>query len=266
MQTRTTFGLATATAAVVLLGPATLAAQQGADFRWTGRLAAGKTLEVKGINGDITAQPASGDQIEVTAAKHARRSDPESVEIRVVEHEDGVTICAVYPTPRGKPANECAPGSGGHSSNENNDVEVDFTVRVPQNVRLAIATVNGGVEAEGLGSDVDASTVNGGVTVSTRGIAEATTVNGSVRVSMGRADWRGPVRISTVNGGVDVVLPGSPDVDVRASTVNGDLESDFPMTVKGKWGPRRMTGTIGRGGRSLELETVNGAIRLRKAS
>src|SRR3989442_11593880 len=39
---------------------------------------------------------AAGSQAEVSAAKHARRSDPASVEIKVVESEDGVTICAVY--------------------------------------------------------------------------------------------------------------------------------------------------------------------------
>jgi len=51
---------------------------------------------IKGVSGDIRAVASSGD-VEVTAAKHARRSDPDDVKIEVVEHEDGVTICAVYP-------------------------------------------------------------------------------------------------------------------------------------------------------------------------
>ena len=78
-------------------------------FHWSGRLAAGKRLEIKGVNGDVHAVGiAAGSQAEVSAAKHARRSDPASVEIKVVESEDGVTICAVYPTPRrARRDNEC---------------------------------------------------------------------------------------------------------------------------------------------------------------
>ena len=47
-------------------------------------------------------------------------------------------------------------------------------------------------------------------------------------------------------------------------TVNGDIETEFPLTVSGRVGMRRIRGTVGQGGRTLELETVNGSIRLRK--
>jgi hypothetical protein len=98
----------------LVLTTATLApSARGEDFRWTGSLGAGKVLEIKGVNGGIDARPASGNQAEVTAHKSARRSNPEDVEIKVVEHADGVTICAVYPTPSGSRTNECQPGSGG---------------------------------------------------------------------------------------------------------------------------------------------------------
>jgi hypothetical protein len=38
------------------------------------------------------------------------------------------------------------------------------------------------------------------------------------------------------------------------------------MTVSGKWGPRSVHGTIGRGGAKLNASTVNGSIRLKKNS
>jgi hypothetical protein len=253
-------------AAGLLAAPQAAAAQQP-DFTWHGALAAGKTIEVKGINGRITAEGTSGREVVVVATKRAgRHGDADAVRIVTVPSEDGMTICAVYPTPRGRPENTCEPGRDGHSSNENNDTEVAFTVRVPQGVRFAGSTVNGGVSATGLTADAEARTVNGSVTVETRGTAEAQTVNGKVSVVMGRADWSGPVHLATVNGGLTVTLPASADIDVRAQTVSGDLDSDFPMTVKGRWGPRRMSGTIGKGGRTLELETVNGSIEIRRGS
>src|SRR5437867_1749043 len=99
------------------------------DFSWKGHLAAGKTIEIRGTNGDVTAEIATGPDVEVTAIKTSRRSDPEDVRIEVVPHDDGVTICAIYPAPRHKPDNRCEPG-GSHSNTENNDVKVHFTVKV----------------------------------------------------------------------------------------------------------------------------------------
>jgi Putative adhesin len=246
---------------------ATPATAQTPEFRWHGRLAAGKRLEVKGVNGDVRAVGVASGEVEVTAAKHARRSDLDEVKIEVIEHEGGVTICAVYPTPRrAKRENTCEPGDHWSSSTEDNDVTVDFEVRIPAGVAFGGQTVNGEMSAEGLKADVKATTVNGSVRVTTTGLAEASTVNGSVYVEMGRADWTDELDFSTVNGGITLILPARLDTEVRATSVNGDLVSDYPLTVSGRFGPRRMRGTIGAGGRSLSLSTVNGEIRLKKGT
>ena len=255
--------LALAAAAAVAL-PAH-GARRDEDFQWRGRLAAGQTLEVKGVNGDVDASPAAGDEVEVVAVKSGRRSDPALVKIEVVPHAGGVTVCAVYPSSAWGKSNACAPGEGGHLGSNNNDVEVRFTVRVPRGVRFVGRSVNGGVSAEGLEEDVEAYTVNGGVRVDTRGNARAETVNGSIAAALGRADWSGSLSFTTVNGGITVDLPGDAGADVRAETVNGSIETDFPLSVKGKFSSRRLAGTIGSGGRELKLETVNGSIHLRRA-
>lgn len=238
------------------------AAAQG-EFNWKGKIAAGKTIEIKGVNGDINAVAGSGD-VEVTAVKHARRSDPDEVKIEVVPSDEGVTICAVYPSD-GERENTCEAGEHGHMNTHDNDVRVNFTVRVPPGVRFAGHTVNGEVEAANLGGDVEAHTVNGSIRVSTTGTAEASTVNGSITASLGRT-WTDALEFHTVNGGITLDLPAGVSTEVRASTVNGDIETDFPLMVTGRLGPRRVSGTIGNGGRRLALETVNGSIRLRKAS
>ena len=255
---------------VAACGAATLLVTQAppayAQLHWQGRLATGKRLEIKGVNGDIRASAASGDQVEVTAIKHAQRSDTASVEIRVVPSEEGVTICAVYPPLRHEGPNDCTPGRRNHSHTENNDVVVDFTVHLPAGVELSAHTVNGAVRAEGLGANVEAITVNGSINLSTTGYAEATTVNGSITAGLGRADWPDAAEFNTVNGSITLTLPPALSTEVRAETVNGDIESDFPLMVSGRFGPRRLNGTIGNGGRRLELRTVNGGIHLRKGT
>ena len=142
---------------------------------------------------------------------------------------------------------------------------MDFTIKLPAGIEFSGQTVNGDVDAEDLGADALVSTVNGSVDVSAAGHVEASTVNGSIRAAMGRADWSSEAEFSTVNGGITLTLPGDLSAEVSAETVNGDLETDFPLTVTGKFGPRHMRGTIGNGGRRLKLSTVNGSIHLRKA-
>jgi opacity protein-like surface antigen len=260
MKRTTILAAVIAAAAAVVAAPA-LAAQQ--DFHWSGKVAAGAAIEIKGVNGGIDATGAPGGDVEVTATKKARKSDPAGVKIEVVEHAGGVTICAVYPS-NGTP-NECQPGPGGRMKVHDNDVNVEFRVKVPAGVRFVGRTVNGGIQASGIAADAEAHTVNGGVHVDAAGTARAETVNGGITAHLGRADWTGTLKLKTVNGGIDVAMPDGLNADVKASTVNGDIETDFPLTVKGRISRRKIEGTIGSGGRLLEVETVNGGIELRKA-
>lgn len=235
---------------------------QAQDFSWSGNIAAGNIIEIKGVNGNIRAVAASGSEVRVTATKDGR--DRDELTFEVVEHRDGVTICAVYPD-RGRRPNECAPGDEGRMNTEDTRAEADFEVEVPAGVRFIGKTVNGDVSARGLAADAWASTVNGDVSVATQGWAEGSTVNGDVRVTAGRADWQGSADFSTVNGSIEITLPAEFNAEVEASTVNGDFYSDFPLTIKGRFGPRKLRGTIGEGGRRLDLSTVNGSIRLNKS-
>jgi hypothetical protein len=250
-----------ALAATALLCASAPAAAQ--DFRWQGAIPQGQSIEIKGVNGDIVAGPAGGNQVEVVAEKRARRDDPASVQIKVVPHGGGVTICAVYPTREGSKPNECQPGDGGRMNVQNNDVTVKFTVHVPAGVQLVGKTVNGGIDATRLNGDVALSTVNGSVTFSTTGMGHATTVNGSIRGEMGRAEWNDRLEMSTVNGSITLTFPASLNTDVRASTVNGDINTDFAVSAN-RLSRRRVEGTIGGGGRMLSLESVNGSITLKK--
>ena len=254
--------LSLAAVAALFISPITAQAQ---DFQWRGALAQGRAIEIKGINGDVRAEPAGGNEVEVVAVKRAQRDNPDSVRIEVVPHAGGVTICAVYPDRDGQRPNECAPGDAGRMNVQNNDVSVRFTVRVPAGVTFIGKTVNGEVEANRLHGDVTLKTVNGSVTFSTSGGASASTVNGSIRGEMGRADWSDTLEMHTVNGSITLTLPATLSTDVKATTVNGDINvGDFPVTVTGRVSRRRLEGTIGGGGRLLSLESVNGSITLKR--
>lgn len=244
-------------ALMALFGLSLVAAD--APFKWNGSVAAGQKIEIKGVNGDVRAERATGGQVEVSALRTGRNQDPNEVRIEVVPHGEGVTICAVYPGED----NRCAPGKEGKMNVRNNDVKVEFTVKVPAGVNFEGKTVNGDVVAKNLSGDVQAKTVNGDVVVSATGVASGSTVNGNVEISMDSTP-RGNLNFSTVNGTVSVVMPGSLSANFAASTVNGTITLDHPLSIQGTVTARKISGKMGGGGPELKMSTVNGDIKLRK--
>ena len=232
-------------AVALLLVPCAAAAQ---DFQWHGAVRQGQSIEIKGVNGDVRAEPSGSNDVEVVAVKRSSRDNPESVRIEVVPHAGGVTICAVYPSRDTQKPNECLPGEGGRMNVQNNDVSVRFTVRVPAGVTFVGKTVNGEIEATRLNGDVVLSTVNGSVVFSTTGGGRASTVNGSIHGKMERADGSDTMSRGTVNGGITLTWPKDLSTDVKATTVNGDISLDFPMTITGKFSRRKLEGPSGAAG------------------
>jgi hypothetical protein len=258
------YSVAWLTLMAATLAVAATADAQAPAFRWSGAVEQGKTVEIRGVNGGVRAMESPNGSVHVEATRTARSSDPTSVRLEVVEHAGGVTICAVYPTPAGsRRENECRPG-GGQNSVRDNDTSVDFVVRVPTGVRLAATVVNGGIEARGRFADVSASTVNGSVDVQTAGFAQAKTVNGSITCRLHEARIGGETSFETVNGSITLELAAGLNAELRASTVSGRIDSEFPITVTGQVSRRSLRGTIGEGGPELRASTVNGTIRLRR--
>ena len=101
-----------ATVAMIITAlPAGISAQE--DWTWRGSVPSGQTMEIRNLNGSVSFLPGTGSQVVVEAKKHARKSNIETVTMKVIEHAGGVTICSMYPTPENaKRENECLPGGG----------------------------------------------------------------------------------------------------------------------------------------------------------
>lgn len=255
--------LATALAVALVAGcndsPTDL--QPGAEeFDWSGVVTPGDRIEIKNISGAVQASLASGSEVLVHATKTGRDSDPASVTIEVVRHAEGVTICAVYPDVPGHAPNECLPGLQGNLSTRDNDVKVEFTLGVPAGVQFVARVVGGDVVADGLESDVFANTTGGDVTVTTTGISGASSVYGSLNVTIGQADPGRDLAFRTVNGNVTVQVPANTNAGVLATTTYGAIASEFHLE-----GTRYIkTGILGVGGPRLALSTVDGNVNLRE--
>lgn len=242
------------------------AQQESTSWDWQGTLGNGRTVRLHNVNGAVRFEQGTGDRVEVRAVKRWRRGDPDEVRIeaRMAGNGNGdILICALW--------HEATCDEDGYHGNRdrrdrrnNNDVSVEFTVRVPSHARIRASTVNGDMSVNGTAGDIDASTVNGDVEAfSTGGRVDASTVNGSIHVRNGRTLTE-DVEYSTVNGSVTIELPANTNASIHFSTVNGRIETEFPVTLDGSINPRRIRADIGSGGPRIRANTVNGSIRLRR--
>lgn len=266
---RIVMGAAAVLAALLL--PVDAAAQRTDTLRWTGQLAGDAYVEVRNIAGDVRVEPTSGDRVEVLGIRRARHSRLEDVDMSVEEHGEGVTVCVVYAGSQSRGGrrgdrDEHRRGRGcpehNHLNLRDNDARMEFVVRVPRGRDALLSSVSGDVEAKGLTGYVDAYTVSGDVEVTTAGAAQAGTVSGDIEVTIGVRSWEGELDFHTVSGDIEVTLPAGVDADVRAATMSGDIDSDFPLEVSGRFSRKKVQGSIGRGGPGLNLETLSGTIRL----
>jgi hypothetical protein len=240
------------TSAILMACAAVAAPAQQRDFEWHGPIARGSFVEIRGINGNVRAEPSTSGEVEVVARLETEETAP-AVQVQMVRNGDSVTVCSVFPGETAcRAQGESGPGA-----------RVNFVVRVPEGVNFLGSTVNGGVEAECLKSDVQAYTVNGQVRVSTTGTVQAKTVNGSITANLLKPFWSKPSELSTVNGAIRLVLPSSANTSLQAATKNGKIVTDF--NAKGKITDQEVVGRIGgAGGSRLLLKTVNGTIELKR--
>ena len=258
---------------VFLALPAAPIHGQDRTFEWGGRMSSGQVLEVRGIVGNIHTTLAAGDQAEVVARKRGDEDDFHQVAIETADVGDRIVICAVYGE-WNHGQDRCNPEhdrSGrddeGRHRNVNIDVEVDFEVRLPAGVDFEGTMVSGDIDAEGLRSDVTATTVNGGISVVTTGRAWANTVSGDIEIDMGDFSG-GDLDFHTVSGDITLWLPSDFSANVDFSSLSGDFDSDFDMTYRSRrehrWVGSHVQGTIGGGGRELSINTVSGNVELRR--
>lgn len=105
-----------------------------------------------------------------------------------------------------------------------------FELVVPPGVRAVLQTVNGDVSVQGADGELELQSVNGNVLVrgSRRGVA-AKTVNGKVDVDAAVAPAGSALELATVSGSVTLALPKEAKFELSASTMNGSIESTFPL-------------------------------------
>ena len=121
--------------------------------------------------------------------------------------------------------------------------------------------VNGTIRADNLTADVTARDSERQRPALDRASRERQDGERVDRASFGGASWNGEATFETVNGSVTVEVPEAANADIEIRTTNGRITTDLPIATT-RSSRRRVEGTLGDGGPTLRLKTVNGSITL----
>ena len=154
----------------------------------------------------------------------------------------------------------------GPESANNSWWSVSYEIFVPQNTDLELKTLNGGVSISDVRGAIHFAVTNGGVHLKrVAGDVTGSTVNGGLHVELAGAVWDGrQLDVSTRNGGVRLAVPSTYSAHIQAETVNGGLQSDFPVTVDKSVKPRRVDFNVGSGGAPIHVATTNGGVSVKR--
>jgi hypothetical protein len=215
-----------------------------------------RTVEVDGVDGSLSVEAGSADQVTLVARVRSTGVEPRKRQDNHGYFEtelNGDTLHIGQQKPHvhiGFPFFFRA------------KTEIDYELRVPPTVALDLRMINGRIASHGVNGATEMTTVNGPIEVETGGSSElsARTVNGSVHAKF-LNDFRG-ARLKTVNGGVEALLPSTASFTCDLSQVNGDFEASFPLSIHSHPGSRRVSGQVNGGQFELQITTVNGDVEV----
>lgn len=134
--------------------------------------------------------------------------------------------------------------------------------------RVQAEAVNGTVTIRDASGELEASTVNGKLVVIGGSFdrAKLESVSGSVRFEAALSA-RATLAVESVSASVDLLLPAGLGADFTVSTFSGEITNELgPAAEKSsRWTPEKeLSFTTGSGGARITVETLSGAVHIRK--
>ena len=88
--------------------------------------------------------------------------------------------------------------------------------------------------------------------------------NGTIELTA--APPLGAITLEDRNGSVKLILPEHAGFSVQANTSNGNIDTDFPLSIQGSENHKSVNGTVGAGGPLLRITTTNSDISIDKGT
>jgi hypothetical protein len=206
----------------------------GADRKYEKKyqVSSGGTLVVNTDQGSVNVVGTGGSEVSILVELHGREREVENFDITSEQTSSGVEV-------KGRR------NKSGWSWTGGSNMEAQFTISVPQEYQLKLATSGGDVDVKNIKGQVEGKTSGGNVrTKATEGATDLQTSGGDITAEDLKGDLRaqtsgGDVRIKNIAGGVDAGTSGGnvsvDDVDggVKAETSGGNVTVSVRGTNKG---------------------------------
>jgi hypothetical protein len=240
-----------------------------------------KSIDIDNIFGSIEIVGDSPDELRLVVDRNTRAESKDAlalahkeVTLDITQPDGGLKLYVDGPF-----RCNCEDGCRGsrHRDEQGYVVKMDFVLHVPGNVDVKAKTVNEGrVVVRNVTGHFIARNVNGDIELDgMAGSGTAHTVNGPVKVSF-RENPRENSSFQSVNGNIDLFFVRGLSADFRFKTFNGGVYSDFPVTTMPAHSlteerhagrvvyrsDRFTAGRVNAGGPEIEIENLNGDIRI----
>jgi hypothetical protein len=212
-------------------------------------------LRLANLNGGVDIEGWDKNEIKITAIITADdQEDRDRIKIQFHQSSNDVSVETEY--------EKQLPWGRNDSSGR-----VDYKVMVPFGASLAeIDLVNGLLVIDKVKGEIKANTVNGAINV--QGLAddvELNSVNGSIKATYHQIDNIDNIDLTTVNGSIKLYLPSELSATINAETMHGSIKTAFGLSSNKKvFSGRSLSGSVGRGDININLESVNGSIKVMK--
>lgn len=241
---------------------------------WTKSYTVGGSPELIVRCGDanVDIKPGSGGRVE--ARLTTKGYEIRAGEVEVIEHQSGGRVDIEIRVPKMQ----------GWNRDGNRSMNLELVL--PAQARVRVHTGDGNITAKGINGEIALETGDGNIVAeSLAGKLEARTGDGNVRVA-GRFDaaavntgdgnvelraaegstalnsWR----VQSGDGNVKLLVPANIKADFDATTGDGHITSDLPMTLgAGKVGGKQLRGKLNGGGGMFTVRTGDGNIHIAAA-
>ena len=226
--------------------------------------APGGTLILKNLKGQIEISGWEEDRVEIAVLKTVPKDkDPaksrewiEKVKVEIKKEGDEIKVVTSW--------------------DDKLPVDVSYWISVPRRTDIVVNSVKSYVMLENLEGNIEINVVDGSMLLQNlAGNLESSLVNGPMLLE----GMQGNFSIKTVNGNIEaqvgglysgelcavngkiaIKLPLSAAVDLKASTLDGDIHVDPRFNIDSRAGNQMITGKLNGGGRSVDICSVSGKI------
>jgi len=211
-----------------------------------------KSVTIVNPYGDIRVRGGDDKEISLYATLQHHTDDTETPEFIFIRDGDRLELETSYPDVADNPLPQ-----------RFSKRRTDIALFVPSGLRLTLKTLDGRAESKGHKGHLVIEARAGQIIAATKGVVEARTESGDIRIEFRNRDWRGPSTIESISGDINVFMMSDPHVTVDIDTA-GTITTDYSIEISHTPGSSRKIAraVIGDGKHSLSIGNIAGAVRL----